>query len=296
LLIPLTTSLKPLLGSHAGSDDFSKLSFLWKTFDDEDGSSIIGTRGLLEGSSYPDFGDYCPTHCIEVAPEATFSVFRVFVARHTQFADRIGKLMATIEGPADFTPLLKSGPARWPETVTTTGEVSAKTDEAYVVDTIKLPDPNPWGAPMFVGGFDFFPDGRAAVCTFHGDVFIVDGLGSAPASGAAAGAPPEATAPPRGAEDHARGARATRGAVLQTTWKRFASGLYHALGLKIVNGEIYVTCRDGLWRLKDLNGDGECDFYEAFNFDLKATKNFHELSSTCRPMRRRTSISSRPGQ
>ena len=27
-----------------------------------------------------------------------------------------------------------------------------------------------------VGGFDFFPDGRAAVCTFHGDVFIVSGL------------------------------------------------------------------------------------------------------------------------
>lgn len=60
-------------------------------------------------------------------------------------------------------------------------------------------------------------------------------------------------------------------------WKRFASGLYHALGLKIVKGEIYVTCRDGLWRLNDLNKDGECDFYEAFNHDVIVTKNFHEF-------------------
>lgn len=143
--------------------------------------------------------------------------------------------------PKDF---IKGGPARWPETETTAGEVSDKKDEAYVVDTIKLPDPNPWGAPMFVGGFDFFPDGRAAVCTFHGDVFVVSGIDAG---------------------------------LEKVTWRRFASGLYHALGLKIVNGEIYVTCRDGLWRLKDLNGDGECDFYEAFNFDLKVTKSFHEF-------------------
>ena len=63
----------------------------------------------------------------------------------------------------------------------------------------------------------------------------------------------------------------------KVTWRRCASGLYHALGLKIVKGEIYVTCRDGIWRLRDLNDDGECDFYEAFNFDVKVTKSFHEF-------------------
>ena len=170
---------------------------------------------------------------------------------------RDGKLVRQIEGSAQPLPiegvpvektdqlraLTKGGPARWPEPVTTTGELSAKTDEAYVVDTIKLPDPNPWGAPMFTGGLDFFPDGRAAVCTFHGDVFVVDGLDAK---------------------------------LEKVTWRRFASGLYHALGLRIVKGEIYVTCRDGVWRLKDLNGDGEADFYEAFNFDVKVTKSFHE--------------------
>ena len=147
-------------------------------------------------------------------------------------------------GSVNVAAFVKSSPFRQPKTVTTQGEVSADTASAYVVDTIKLPDPNPWNAPMFLGGLDFFPDGRAAVCTFHGDVFIVSGL---------------------------------EAKLEKVVWKRFASGLYHALGLKIVNGEIYVTCRDGLWRLRDLNGDGECDFYEAFNHDVMVTPSFHEF-------------------
>ena len=97
---------------------------------------------------------------------------------------------------------------------------------------------------MFIGGLDFFPDGRAAVCTFHGDVFIVSGLDAA---------------------------------LQQVTWRRFATGLYHPLGLKIVNGEIYVSGRDGITRLRDLDGDGEADSYEVFNWDVKVTKSFHEF-------------------
>ena len=159
------------------------------------------------------------------------------------FSDAVRTYMSAVP-IAELSNLATGGPAHGPEPVSTAGDVSTKQDEAYVVDTIKLPDPNPWGSPMFIGGFDFFPDGRAAVCTFHGDVFIVSGIDAK---------------------------------LEKVTWRRFASGLYHPLGLKIVNGEIYVTCRDGIWRLKDLNGDGECDFYEAFNYDLKVTKSFHEF-------------------
>lgn len=139
--------------------------------------------------------------------------------------------------------LTKGGPARWPETVETQGELS-KARDAYVVDTVKLPDPNPWNAPMYVGGLDFFDDGRAALSTFHGDVFIASGIDAG---------------------------------LAKVTWKRFASGLYHALGLKIVKGEVYVTCRDGIYRLRDVNGDGEADSYEVFNNDIMVTKNFHEF-------------------
>lgn len=128
--------------------------------------------------------------------------------------------------------------------IETVGEVSTS-KEAYVVDTVKLPDVNPWGAPMFLAGLDFFPDGRAAVCTFHGNVFIVSGLDAK---------------------------------LEHVTWKRFASGMYHPLGLKIVKGEIYVTERNGITRLRDLSGGGEADFYEAFNWDVKVTRSFHEFA------------------
>ena len=141
--------------------------------------------------------------------------------------------------------LLKVAKSLWPETVETAGKLSDKSGEAYVVDDVKLPMTNPWKAPMFTSALDFLPDGRAVISTFHGDVFIASGI-----------------------DDK----------LEKVTWRRFAAGLYHALGLKVVNGEIYVTCRDGVWKLRDTNGDGECDTYEAFNFDLMVTKNFHEFT------------------
>lgn len=133
---------------------------------------------------------------------------------------------------------------RWPQTVETTGELSTKVGEPYVVDRVKLPESNPWKAPMFTSAFDFLPDGRVVVATFHGDVFIASGIDAQ---------------------------------LEKVTWRRFAAGLYHPLGLKVVGGEIFVTCRDGLWKLRDTDGDGECDRYEVFNADVQITRNFHEF-------------------
>ncbi len=61
-------------------------------------------------------------------------------------------------------------------------------------------------------------------------------------------------------------------------WQRIASGLFQPLGLKIVDGQIYVCCRDQIVRLHDLNGDGETDFYENFNNDHQVTEHFHEFA------------------
>jgi hypothetical protein len=61
-------------------------------------------------------------------------------------------------------------------------------------------------------------------------------------------------------------------------WKRIASGLFQPLGLKIVDEQIYVTCRDQITLLRDLNGDGETDFYENFNNDAQVTEHFHEFA------------------
>ena len=163
---------------------------------------------------------------------------------------RIAYLPSGVPLPQSFetevpSKLLKVAKTLWPETVETAGKLSDKAGEPYVVDDVKLPVTNPWKAQMFTSAFDFLPDGRAVVSTFHGDVFIATGI-----------------------DDK----------LEKVTWRRFASGLYHALGLKVVNGEIYVTCRDGVWKLRDTNGDGECDTYEVFNFDLMVTKNFHEFT------------------
>jgi hypothetical protein len=139
--------------------------------------------------------------------------------------------------------LLKVTKTLWPEIVETVGKLSEKVGEPYVVDDVGLPVTNPWKAPMFTSAFDFLPDGRAVISTFHGDVFIASGI-----------------------DDK----------LAKVTWRRFAAGLYHPLGLKVVNGEVLVTCRDGLWKLRDTDGDGEADRYDVFNFELQTTKNFHE--------------------
>jgi hypothetical protein len=66
--------------------------------------------------------------------------------------------------------------------------------------------------------------------------------------------------------------------IFKLTWKRYAAGLFHGLGLKIVNDQVYVLGRDQITRLHDLNGDGEADFYECFNNDAMITTNFHEFT------------------
>ena len=134
--------------------------------------------------------------------------------------------------------------ARYPQTVETVGKLGGG-DGAYLVDTLTLPDPNPWHSWMRVGGFDFFEGGhKAAVCTWSGDVWIVSGI-----------------------DDH----------LQKLTWKRFATGLFQPLGLKIVDGQVYVLGRDQVTILEDPDGIGEATYYRNFNNDISVTPNFHEF-------------------
>lgn len=144
---------------------------------------------------------------------------------------------------ADLRPLTKGGPSRWNEKIVTQGK-RGPDDGAYAVDSITEPFPNVYNTRTFWGGFDFLPDGRAAICAFHGDVWIVSGLD---------------------------------GTLGELKWKRYATGLFQPLGLKVVKGDIYVAGRDQITRLKDLNGDGEADLYQNFNNDTVVTDNYHEF-------------------
>jgi azurin len=125
--------------------------------------------------------------------------------------------------------LTKGGPAQWPEVLESKGSVG--TGQPYAVDTLTFPK-SPWKSLWHLGGHDFLPNGDAVVCTFEGEVWVVSGIDQT---------------------------------LENLRWRRFASGLSQPLGLKVVDGKIYVLGRDQLTRLNDLNNDGEADFYEAFS-------------------------------
>ena len=161
---------------------------------------------------------------------------------HFKVAYGDGEISATLADLGDFT---KGGPAKWTETVTTVGELGGdKDDQAYVLDRLTVPYNNPYGMQMRIGGFDFFTSdpGKAAVCTWDGDVWIVSGIDDS---------------------------------LESLTWKRFAAGGHETLGLKIVDDAIYTVADDEITRYHDLNGDGEADFYENFNNDWELTSGFH---------------------
>lgn len=146
----------------------------------------------------------------------------------------------------DLRAFTQGGPARWNQAVTTKGTLSADADkQPYVLDSIAIPFDNPWKSWIRPGGLDFFPDGRAAISTWSGDVWIVSGLDEK---------------------------------LENVSWKRHATGLFQALGLKIVNNQVFVLGRDQITRLRDLNNDGEADFYENFNNDVQVTPGFHEFA------------------
>ncbi len=144
----------------------------------------------------------------------------------------------------DLAPLLRGGPER-NEPVVTRGALGAEAG-GYVLDTLTVPYDNPSKSYMRLTGIDFFSDGRrAAVCTMDGDVWIVSGID----------------------------------AGLETlTWKRFASGLFQSLGLRIVDDVVYALGRDQITRFHDLNADGEADFYECFNNDCGVSAGYHEFT------------------
>jgi len=140
--------------------------------------------------------------------------------------------------------LTHGAPRLWPETIEVSGKLGAQSG-AYVLDTIPVPFKNPYHAWPRTSALAFFPDGRAVVTTYGGDVWIVSGLDAR--------------------LDH-------------VIWSRFASGLFEPMGAQVIHGLVYVTCRNGIVRLHDLNGDGEADFYETFYADSDVSGFFHSFA------------------
>ena len=185
-------------------------------------------------------------HVLDIPAASTPLSVKILTAASTD-SDAFAKFAETSGKPIALASLKGGGEKRWPEIIETAGQMGAE-GKAFEVDEIELPggERSPWNSWMRLGGFDFFKDGkRAAVATWLGDVWIVDGLG---------------------------------GDFGKHRWQRIATGLFQPLGVKIVNGTIYVSCRDQIAELHDLNDDGEIDHIRSFNSDHQVTEHFHEFA------------------
>lgn len=116
-----------------------------------------------------------------------------------------------------------------------------------MVDQIPLPPAlkaSPYKGKVRMSDVDFFSDGnRALLSTWDGDIWMLTGLKE----------------------------------FKKLTWKRYATGFFEPLGLKIVNDVPHIAGRDGIYATYDLNNDGEADKFKVFNNDVYLSNNFHEF-------------------
>jgi glucose/arabinose dehydrogenase/mono/diheme cytochrome c family protein len=134
--------------------------------------------------------------------------------------------------PTPPLPAKKHG-LRWPGTATAPAQLDALAQNGLILDRIAVPESNPWGRRVRVADLAFLTDDRAAVVTYDGDVWLVDGL-----------------ADPK---------------LARLTWRRFASGLHEPLAIVAPRGVVQVATKNGVVRLHDRDGDGEADWFENFS-------------------------------
>jgi cytochrome c5 len=176
-------------------------------------------------------------------PKSQSSNIKILIAKAGY--PNINQHAITSAKPENLVAFTKGGTAQFPQKVLASIKKS-KDGGPFQVDQFELPFHGPWKNQLRLSGIDFLDDkNKAVICSSDGDVWLVDGL-----------------------------LTNTENLV----WKRIASGLFQPLGIKIVDKKIFVTCRDQLVKLHDLNGDEEIDFYESFNSDHQVTNHFHEFA------------------
>ncbi|MFQ5730880.1 MAG: hypothetical protein ACE5KM_02880 [Planctomycetaceae bacterium] len=106
--------------------------------------------------------------------------------------------------------------------------------------------PIPKGVVLEVGGIQQMKDGKIAVSSRRGEIYMVD--------------------------------NAFSGKPLEVKFKRFAHGLHEVLGLAEKDGWLYATQRCELTRMKDTDRDGRADLFETVNDDWGITGDYHEYA------------------
>lgn len=106
--------------------------------------------------------------------------------------------------------------------------------------------PIPAGIVLEVGGIQLMPDGRVAVSTRRGEIWMVE---------------------------NAFGKDAAK-----VKFRRFARGLHEVLGLAEKDGWLYATQRCEVTKLKDADGDGRADVFETLCDKWGITGDYHEYA------------------
>lgn len=112
----------------------------------------------------------------------------------------------------------------------------------YKITTFQTPE----GVVLEAGGFHLMPDGKMALCTRRGEIWMI--------------------ADPFAAE------------VKPEQFTRFAHGLHETLGLAEKDGWLYTTQRSDVSRLKDTDGDYKADKFEIVNDGWEITGDYHEYA------------------
>ena len=197
----------------------------------------VGEVQILPGDSGQESG-----HLLGYYPHDD-SVVVAIEANQQRFLERFSfqnqelRCERITESDARWQEWIQPSAPQWPQTYTSKVTLGSS-DSAYEVDTIALPAA-PGDPLFFLTGLDFLKDGSAVICTMQGEVWHVDGF--------AFRQPDHESQPPT------------------ARWRKIASGLHQPLGLKIIDDQIYVQCRDQLMELIDQNQDLEIDYYRCVN-------------------------------
>ena len=111
--------------------------------------------------------------------------------------------------------------------------------DCYAIRALAIPEE----AYLEVGALEWIPDGRLAVASRRGEIWMVRD--------------PAADTP---------------------SWKRFAHGLHEVLGLAWKDGWLYVTQRPEVSRIRDTDGDGVADEFETVADGWGVSGDYHEYA------------------
>jgi len=123
------------------------------------------------------------------------------------------------------------------------GATAQEEGEFYPMTTIPIPE----GVVLEAGGIQLMPDGKVAVSTRLGDIYLVEGAFANP---------------PANVKFH-----------------HFARGLHEVLGVTTKgDGWLYATQRGEVTRMKDTDGDFKADVFETVNAGWGITGDYHEYA------------------